>query len=94
MSEVHAGSSALVEPALEWLIASARDGERGSLGWPAQRSDADLDATLYAGTAGVVTTLLEAHKVLGDDRYADLALRALGVLPITQTTRNWVCTSG
>jgi lantibiotic modifying enzyme len=75
VSEVSAGASELVEPALEWLIACAREGERGSLAWPAQRSDADLDGTLYMGTAGVVTTLLEAHKALGDDRYADFALR-------------------
>ena len=75
MSEDGAGASELIEPALEWLIASGRDGERGSLAWPAVRSDTDLDASLYVGTAGVVTTLLEAHRSLGEDRYADLALR-------------------
>jgi hypothetical protein len=75
VSEVGAGASELVEPALEWLITSGREDERGSLAWPALRSDTEPDASLYAGTAGVVTTLLEAHKALGDDRYADLALR-------------------
>jgi lantibiotic modifying enzyme len=70
-----AGASELIEPALEWLIASGRQGERGSLAWPAQRSDAEPDATLYMGTAGVVSTLLEAHRTLGNDRYAELALR-------------------
>jgi hypothetical protein len=31
VSEVSAGASELIEPALEWLIASGRDGGRGSL---------------------------------------------------------------
>jgi lantibiotic modifying enzyme len=68
-------AGSLIEPALEWLIFSAREHERGSLAWPAQRSDAALDATLYMGTAGIVATLLEAQRALGDERYADLALR-------------------
>ncbi|HVC04977.1 MAG TPA: lanthionine synthetase LanC family protein [Candidatus Acidoferrales bacterium] len=75
MTDVSAIASNLVEPALEWLVASSRERERGSLAWPAQRSDAEVDASLYMGTAGVVTTLIEAHRTFGDDRYADLALR-------------------
>jgi len=31
-------------------------------------------STLYGGSAGIVITLLEAHRHFGDDRYADAAI--------------------
>jgi Lanthionine synthetase C-like protein len=75
VGDVPGDSRDLIEPALEWMIASARAGESGSLGWPEQRSEAQAAASLYMGTAGVVITLLEAHNALGVDRYAELAAR-------------------
>jgi Lanthionine synthetase C-like protein len=75
MSDVAGDAKELIEPALEWMIASARAGESGSLAWPEQRSEAQPAASLYMGTAGVVVTLLEAHRALGVDRYAELAAR-------------------
>jgi lantibiotic modifying enzyme len=68
-------ASDLVEPALEWLVSSARDGDDDTVAWPEQPSDAQPEAALYHGTAGVVMTLLEAHRALGVDRYAELAER-------------------
>ncbi len=37
--------------------------------------DDAVDPTLYSGAAGIVITLLEAHRHFGDDRYADAAVR-------------------
>lgn len=75
MIDVLGDAKELLEPALEWMISSARGGESGSLAWPEQRSEAEPAASLYMGTAGVVITLLEAHHALGVDRYAELAAR-------------------
>lgn len=75
MSNVPGDATHLIEPALAWLVSSARDGETGSIAWPEQPSDAQPAAPLYLGTAGVVITLLEAHHALSADRYADLAAR-------------------
>ena len=75
VTDVTRDATDLIDPALDWLVASARDGERGSLAWPEQRSDAQPAASLYMGTAGVVVTLLEAHHALRVERYAELAER-------------------
>lgn len=59
---------------LEWLLGQARDTEEG-LVWTATAADDEVDPTLYSGAAGIVITLLEAHRHFGDDRYADAAVR-------------------
>ncbi|MDQ0906700.1 hypothetical protein QFZ22_002685 [Streptomyces canus] len=61
---------------LRWLVAAARETADGGLAWPAAPSQERTDPTLYSGTAGIVSVLLEAWRHLGDDSYADLALRA------------------
>ncbi|MFG2725384.1 lanthionine synthetase LanC family protein [Streptomyces canus] len=61
---------------LRWLVAAAREPADGGLAWPAAPSRERTDPTLYSGTAGIVSVLLEAWRHLGDDSYADLALRA------------------
>ncbi|WP_406221195.1 lanthionine synthetase LanC family protein [Streptomyces canus] len=61
---------------LRWLVAAARDTADGGLAWPVAPSQERTDPTLYSGTAGIVSVLLEAWRHLGDDSYADLALRA------------------
>jgi hypothetical protein len=64
----------LAAGALSWLVGVARE-SGGGLGWPEAVSDADVDTSLYGGTAGVVASMLEAHRHFGDDKYADVALR-------------------
>ncbi|MGW1744213.1 lanthionine synthetase LanC family protein [Streptomyces sp. NPDC002092] len=66
----------LAAEGLRWLLASARETERGGLGWTAVCSDDELDPAFYGGTAGVVPVLLEAHRHFGDDSYGEAALRA------------------
>lgn len=61
---------------LRWLVAAARETADGGLAWPTAPSQEKTDPTLYTGTAGIVSVLLEAWRHLGDDSYADLALRA------------------
>lgn len=61
---------------LRWLVAAARETADGGLAWPTSPSQERTDPTLYSGTAGIVSVLLEAWRHLGDDSYADLALRA------------------
>jgi lantibiotic modifying enzyme len=64
----------LAAGALVWLAGTARADGAG-LAWPSRPTDDETDPTLYSGSAGVVLTLLEAHAHLGDDLYADLAVR-------------------
>ncbi|MFE3034121.1 lanthionine synthetase LanC family protein [Streptomyces canus] len=61
---------------LRWLVAAARETGDGGLAWPTAPSQEETDPTLYSGTAGIVSVLLEAWRHFGDDSYADLALRA------------------
>ncbi|MGA7987008.1 MAG: lanthionine synthetase LanC family protein [Candidatus Dormiibacterota bacterium] len=75
MTDAPGDALELIEQALAWMISSARDAEGGSLAWSEQPSDADPAASLYMGTAGVVTTLLEAYGAFGDQRYAEIAVR-------------------
>lgn len=65
----------IAERALDWLIASARPTEHG-LAWADTRSSDDVNPNLYNGAAGIVMTLLEAHRHYDDDRFGDLALAA------------------
>ncbi|MFF7934759.1 lanthionine synthetase LanC family protein [Streptomyces sp. NPDC007940] len=67
---------ALAVDGLRWLVAAARESADGALAWPATPGQQETDPTLYSGTAGIVCVLLEAWRHLGDDSYADLALRA------------------
>jgi hypothetical protein len=60
---------------LEWLLGTAR-AEGPGLAWAGTAGSGEFDPTLYSGTAGIVITLLEAHRHFRDDRYADAALRA------------------
>jgi hypothetical protein len=61
--------------ALDWLLSSALPAGTG-LAWAGTTDSGELDPTLYSGGAGIVITLLEAHRHFRDDRYADAALRA------------------
>ncbi|MET7687522.1 lanthionine synthetase LanC family protein [Streptomyces sp. NPDC005483] len=61
---------------LRRLVSDARETADGGLAWPSAPSQEKTDPTLYSGTAGIVSALLEAWRHLGDDSYADLALRA------------------
>jgi hypothetical protein len=65
----------IAEKALDWLVRSARDTENG-VGWSDTRTDEDLNANLYNGSAGIVMTLLEAHRHYEDDCFGDLAILA------------------
>jgi Lanthionine synthetase C-like protein len=67
-------AEALAAEALRWLIGMARE-SGGGLGWPEAVGSKEIDACLYGGTAGVVVTMLEAHRHFADDSYADLAVR-------------------
>ncbi len=59
---------------LTWLLGLARDTEEG-LAWSGNTADDGMDPTLYSGGAGIVITLLEAHRHFGDERYAEAAVR-------------------
>jgi Lanthionine synthetase C-like protein len=64
---------------LEWILGQAQ--ERGDgVAWSANPTEREDDSCLYSGAAGVVLTLLDAHRDLGDDRYADTAARAATTL--------------
>jgi hypothetical protein len=67
-------AEALAADGLTWLVGAGRDSD-GGLAWPGTASDDELDPTLYSGGAGIVITLLEAHRHFRDDRYADAAVR-------------------
>lgn len=59
---------------LEWLLGTAR-AEGPGLAWAGTAGSGEFDPSLYSGGAGIVITLLEAHRHFRDDRYADAALR-------------------
>jgi lantibiotic modifying enzyme len=46
------------------------------LAWTSHPGEHDVNPSLYSGGAGIVITLLEAHRHFGDDQYADAAVRA------------------
>jgi hypothetical protein len=64
---------------LDWILGQAQVRGDG-VAWSANPSERDDDSCLYSGAAGVVLTLLDAHRDLGDDRYADAAVRAAATL--------------
>ncbi|WP_310723253.1 lanthionine synthetase LanC family protein [Streptomyces sp. N2A] len=66
----------LAADALRWLLGSARESRGNGLAWADVPSNEETDPTLYSGTAGVISVLLEARRHFGDDRYGDAALRA------------------
>jgi hypothetical protein len=72
-------AEALAADGLEWLLGSARDTEAGPA-WTGSASDSEINPLLYSGAAGIVITLLEAHRHFGDDRYADAAVRGSRVI--------------
>jgi lantibiotic modifying enzyme len=43
--------------------------------WTGSPGDAELNPTLYSGTAGIVLAFLEGYQHSGDDRYAQAAAR-------------------
>lgn len=75
MGEGATDAEALAAGGLGWLIGLAREGNGAALTWTGTPGDDDVDPTLYSGSAGIVITLLEAHRHFGDDRYADAAVR-------------------
>ena len=86
MSTGTADAEALAAGGLEWLLGSAKPIGPG-LAWTGTRDGAEIDPTLYSGAAGIVITLLEAHRHLRDDRYADAAIR--GSRAIAATVDDW-----
>lgn len=60
--------------AVEWLLAAAIGTDTG-LAWPAALGE-ELNDSLYAGTPGVVLSLLTAHHSSGDARYLEAAQAA------------------
>ena len=79
--------SELAEQGLRWLLGQARPARDGALVWTTHPGDDEIDPTLYGGAAGIVVTLLEAHRQLGDDRYADAAVR--GARGIAAEVERW-----
>jgi hypothetical protein len=66
---------------LEWILGEAR--ERGDgLAWSTNPVETEDDPCLYSGGAGVVLTLLEAFRDLGDDRYGEAAARGATTLAV------------
>jgi lantibiotic modifying enzyme len=70
-----AGAETLAASGLDWLLRLAIETDDG-LAWTSHPGDGEINPTLYSGGAGIVITLLEAHRYFGDDRYADAAVRA------------------
>jgi hypothetical protein len=64
---------------LEWILGQAKLRDDG-VAWSANPIEDDDDPCLYSGASGVVLTLLDAYRDLGDDRYADTAARAATTL--------------
>lgn len=64
----------LAQGGLTWLLGLADDTKKG-LVWTGTPDDLVADPTLYSGAAGIVITLLEAHRHFGDERYAKAAVR-------------------
>ncbi|MFF7049918.1 lanthionine synthetase LanC family protein [Streptomyces griseorubiginosus] len=67
---------ALAVDGLRWLVGAAHETSEGGLVWPSAPSEKESNPSLYDGTAGIVTVLLEAWRHFGDESWADLALRA------------------
>jgi hypothetical protein len=67
-------AEALAAEALRWLLDAAQPVD-GGLAWTGRPDDDEVDPTLYSGAAGIVLTLLEAHRHFGDQTYGDAALR-------------------
>lgn len=65
--------------ALDWLLGSARSTKEG-LTWAATVPGAEANFTLYHGSAGIVSVLLEAQRHFGDDRYGDAATRGAAAI--------------
>lgn len=74
MAKAASEAETLAVGGLEWLLGLARDTGNG-LVWSGTAVDDEVDPTLYSGAAGIVITLLEAHRHFGDDRYAEAAVR-------------------
>jgi hypothetical protein len=79
------GAGDLAEAGLHWLLGSAVVAPEGLTwpGWPG----GGADPTLYSGAAGIVITLLEAHRHFGGSRYADAAIR--GARAIAAAAVEW-----
>ena len=86
MSTGTADGEALAAGGLEWLLGSAKPIGPG-LAWTGTRDGDEIDPTLYSGAAGIVITLLEAHRHFRDDRYADAAIR--GSRAIAAAVDDW-----
>jgi lantibiotic modifying enzyme len=74
MAMTASDAETLAAGGLTWLLGQAADAHTG-LVWTGSPDDHEVDPTLYSGAAGIVITLLEAHRHFGDDRYADAAVR-------------------
>ena len=61
--------------AVEWLLSKAIEAPGGGLGWPAAPGE-QIEDVLYAGTPGVLLTMLDAYAATGDERFVDAASRA------------------
>ncbi|GIG66899.1 lanthionine synthetase LanC family protein [Phytomonospora endophytica] len=75
-SALHARADELARGGLDWILAQAVETVHG-LAWTYTTGEPEPTNSLYHGTAGVVTALLEGWRHFGDDRYADAALRGL-----------------
>ena len=73
-ADVSADAERLATAGLEWLLSSASTSDDG-LVRTGRPDDDEVDPTLYSGAAGIVVALLEAHRHLDDDRWADAAVR-------------------
>ena len=78
-ADVSADAESLATAGLEWLLGSASTTDDG-LVWTGRPDDDEVDPTLYSGAAGIVVALLEAHRHLDDDRWADAAVRGASAL--------------
>jgi hypothetical protein len=80
-ADLAAGAESLAAAGLDWLVGSALTTGEG-LVWTGRPDDAEVDPTLYSGAAGIVVTLLEAHRHLGDDRWAAAAAQGAQALAV------------
>jgi lantibiotic modifying enzyme len=75
MTAAASDAQTLAARGLDWLLRVARETPDG-LAWTSHPGTDEINPILYSGGAGIVITLLEAHRHFGDDRYADAAVRA------------------
>ncbi|GLZ77656.1 hypothetical protein Afil01_24630 [Actinorhabdospora filicis] len=66
--------------ALDWLTAQAREDDEGGIAWPAWASAEEVHHDLYNGGAGIIPAYVAAAAHFGEDRYAEIALRAARTL--------------